>query len=220
METQKEIIKEEPKVSMFKKPWLQSVLGIFAILLIAGSLLFYKITSSRISIDQSVVSAPVILIGPENAGILEEVYVKAGDQVTGGQVLARVGGEVLSAKVAGIVIDVNNTPGQVFNPIAGGAVVKMIDPTELRIVGTIKENDGLSDIHVGDPVTFTVDAFGGESYVGVVDSIAPTSKESGLAFSISDKREVKEFEIKVKYDVAAHPEFKNGMSAKMWVYKK
>ena len=96
----------------------------------------------------------------------------------------------------------------------------MVDPQEFRIVGSIKENEGLSDIHVGDPVSFTVDAFGSKKYAGVVETISPTSKESGVAFSISDKREVKEFEVKVKYDVAAHPEFKNGMSARMKIYNK
>lgn len=96
----------------------------------------------------------------------------------------------------------------------------MIQPEEERIAGTLKENEGLSEISVGDPVSFTVDAFSGKKYAGVVDSISPNSKQSGVAFSISDKREVKEFEIKVRYDVASHPEFKNGMSAKMKVYKK
>jgi multidrug resistance efflux pump len=208
----------EKKKSLFQKPWMQSVIGILAILLVAGSALFYKSLSSRVSIDQSLVSAPIILIGPENGGVLDEVYVKAGDKVSAGEELARVGGEVLTAKVSGIIIEVNNTPGQVFSALTM-PVIKMIDPTELRIVGRIKETEGLADIKVGDSVSFTVDAFGGKAFAGVVDSIAPTSNESGLAFSISDKREVKEFEVKVKYDVAAHPEFKNGMSAKMKVFR-
>ncbi len=208
---------KESKESIFKKPWVQSVSGIVAILLIAGGALFYKSMSSSIKIEDSLVSAPVISIGPEAGGILDEVYVKSGDNVLAGQALARVGGEVLSAKVAGVVIDVSNTPGQVFG--ATQAVVKMIDPSELRIVGTIKETDGLADVKVGDPVAFTVDAFGGKNFAGVVDSISATSKQSGVAFSISDKREVREFEVKVKYDVQANAEFKNGMSAKMKIYK-
>jgi hypothetical protein len=78
----------------------------------------------------------------------------------------------------------------------------------------------LADISVGDLVSFTVDAFSGKTYTGVVDSIDSTSNDSGVVFSISDKRPVKEFDINVKYDVALHPEFKNGMSAKMKIYKK
>lgn len=208
---------EKPKESIFKKPWVQSFTGIILILLIASGVLVYKYISSYIGIEDSVVSAPVISIGPEAEGILQEVDVKSGDNVSAGQVLARVGGEVLSAKIAGVIIDVQNTPGQVFAP--SQPVIKMIDPTELRIVGTIKETSGLADIKVGDPVSFTVDAFGGVSYPGIVESISPSSKDSNVAFSISDTREIKEFEVKVKYDIAANPLFKNGMSAKMKVYK-
>ena len=96
----------------------------------------------------------------------------------------------------------------------------MIQPVDLRVAGTIDEDKGLDLIKVGQVASFTVDAFSGKKYTGVVDEISPNSKESGVAFSISDKREVKEFEVKVKYDVAAHPEFKNGMSAKMKIYNK
>ena len=209
---------ETQKQSIFNKTWVQSLIGIIAILLISTGALFYKSLSSHISIENSVVSAPIISISPETPGVLDEVYVKAGDSVSAGEVLARIGAEVLSAKVSGIIIDVDNTPGQIFGPAQ--PVIKMIEPSQLRIVGTIKENEGLSDIKVGDPVSFTVDAFSGNSYAGVVDSISPTSKDSGVVFSISDKREVKEFEVKARYDVSANPEFKNGMSAKMKVYIK
>ena len=67
---------------------------------------------------------------------------------------------------------------------------------------------------------FKVDAFGSKKYYGVVDEISPTSKESGIAFNISDKRETKEFNISVRFDNAAYNELKNGMSAKIWIYKK
>ncbi len=209
---------ENPKESIFKKPWVQSITGIIFIILVASSVLAYKYISSHITVENAVLSSPIINIGPENLGTLEEVYVKVGDTVTTGQALARVGGEILSAKIAGTVIEVTNTPGQVFS--SSQSVIRMVDPKEFRIIGTLKENDGLKDITLGDPVSFTVDAFDNKSYVGVVDSISPTAKQSGVAFSISDKRQIKEFEISVRYDITAHPEFKNGMSAKMKIYKK
>jgi len=94
----------------------------------------------------------------------------------------------------------------------------MINKSELRLLGTIKEDAGFSKIAVGDSVRFYLDAFPREEYVGVVDEISETSKDSSVVFSISDKREVKEFTIKIKYDIAKYPEFKNGMSAKIKVY--
>jgi hypothetical protein len=66
---------------------------------------------------------------------------------------------------------------------------------------------------------FTVDAFPGKQYTGTIVSVANTPKTSDIVFSISDKREEKEFEIKAIFDLKSYPELKNGMSAKMWIYK-
>jgi len=211
-------MEENRKKSIFSKPWVQSVTGIVAVALLASGAFLFKSLSSHVSIDTSVISAPVIDIGPEAEGILSEVYVKPGDTVSADEPVARVGSETLSAKIAGIVIATENTPGQVF--MAGASVVSMIDPNQLRVVGTIDENKGLSRIAIGDPATFTVDAFGRQAFTGIVDEISPTSNESGAVFSISDQREIKRFDIKVRFDVSAHPEFKNGMSAKLKIYTK
>ena len=209
---------ENPKKSIFTKPWVQSLTGIIVIVAIASGILLYKSISAYVSIDNSSVSAPVISISTETSGTLDEVYVKNGDLVTIGQPLARVGSEILKSKVDGEIIYTSDTPGQVFN--SSQAIIKMIDPKELRIVGTIKENAGLSKIKIGNPVSFTLDAFDGETYTGIVEEISSTSKDSSVVFSISDKREVKEFTVKVKYDTSLYTKFKNGMSAKMKVYNK
>jgi len=209
---------ENPKKSIFTKPWVQSLTGIIIIIAIASGLLIYKSISSYVAIDNSSVSAPIISISTETSGTLDEVYVKSGDLVTTGQPLARVGSEILKSKVDGEIIYTSDTPGQVFN--SSQAIIKMINPKELRILGTIKENAGLSKIKIGNPVSFTLDAFDGETYTGVVEEISSTSQDSSVVFSISDKREVKEFTIKVKYDTSLYTKFKNGMSAKMKVYNK
>jgi len=209
---------QESKKNIFSKPWVQSIIGVVVIAIIFIGVLVIKSLASHVSIEDSSISAPIIAIGPQSEGILQEVDVKAGDTVTAGEQVAQVGSEVLLAQIPGLVVDVQNTPGQVIEP--GTAVVSMIDPTQLRVVGTIDENKGLSKIAVGDPATFTVDAFKGKTYTGVVDSIAPTSDTSEVVFSISDERPVEKFDVKVKFDVAAHPEFKNGMSAKLKIFIK
>ncbi|MCX6719191.1 MAG: hypothetical protein NTZ38_02335, partial [Candidatus Taylorbacteria bacterium] len=91
---------------------------------------------------------------------------------------------------------------------------------QLRIVGKIDEDKGLSRIKAGDVATFTVDAFGSAEFTGIVDEISPISNQSAIVFSISDKREIKQFDIKVRYNISLHPEFKNGMSAKLRIYAK
>jgi multidrug resistance efflux pump len=206
------------KQSIFAKPWVQSLTGVIVIAVLLGGILVWKSLSSYVSIEDSLISAPLINIGPQSEGILQQVYVQPGDTVTVNEPLARVGTETLSAQVAGTVVSTDNVPGQVFQP--GTPVVTMIDPTQLRVVGTLAEDKGLSDVKVGQPVTFTVDAFGKETFAGVVDQISPTSDQSSVIFDISDERETQNFDIKVRYDIAAHPEFKNGMSAKMKVYIK
>lgn len=209
---------ENPKQSIFAKPWVQSSTGIIMVILIVSGILFYKSISSYISIEDSTVSSPIISVSPESQGILDEIYVKEGDNVVIDQPLARIGSEILKSKINGIIIYTDNTPGQVFN--SSQAVIKMIDPKESRVIATIKEDAGLSKISIGNPVLFTLDAFPGKEYTGIVEEISSTSKDSSVIFSISDKRVVKEFIVKVKYDVSLYKEFKNGMSAKIKVYYK
>ncbi|MEO5646262.1 MAG: HlyD family efflux transporter periplasmic adaptor subunit [Candidatus Paceibacterota bacterium] len=211
-------MEQTKKEGIFSKPWVQSLVGVIVIVLALIGVLVWKSLTSHVSIDKSQITAPTITIGPEVSGILAEVYVKPGDLVTVDEPIARVGSEILSAKIAGIVITTQNTPGQVFAP--GMPVVTMIDPTALRVVGTIAEDKGLSDLKIGQPITFTVDAYGSQKFTGIIDEISPTSNDSGVAFTISDQRETKNFTVKARFDVSAHPEFKNGMSAKMTVYIK
>ena len=206
------------KKGIFERLWVQSLTGIVLIVASLSIFLYWSSISTYVAIDSSQISAPIINISPESEGILAEVYVKVGEVVSVGQPLAQVGSEILSAKIAGTIISVNNTPGQVF--MAGSPVVSMIDSTQLRVVGKIDEDKGLSQIKVGDSATFTVDAFGGEQFTGIVDEISPTANQSSVVFSISDKREIKQFDVKVRYDISLHPEFKNGMSAKLRIYAK
>ena len=95
----------------------------------------------------------------------------------------------------------------------------MIDPTQLRVVGQIDEDKGLTDIKVGDVAKFTVDAFGSKEYDGVVDEIGQTSQTSVIN-NIFNQRPTNEFDIYVRFNPARYPELKSGMSARVWVYKK
>ncbi len=67
---------------------------------------------------------------------------------------------------------------------------------------------------------FTVDAFGGQTFTGVIDEVAPTSNQSGIVFNISNQRQVQQFDVKARFDTTAYPQLRNGMSARMWIYTK
>jgi multidrug resistance efflux pump len=211
--------KKEPK-KMFKRKMDRKIAIGSLILIVAiaiGGYAYWRTTSSRIYIEKGEVSAPQIDLSSQNGGILETLWVKEGDTISRNQPVAQVGDEIIRSREDGLVVKVQNEIGRNFN--RGEAIVGIIKPSDLRVLGTIEENKGLSDIQVGQRVIFTADAYGSKEYQGFVDEISPSSKDKGLAFSISDKRATSEFVIKVRFNNEAYPELKNGMSAKIWVYK-
>ncbi len=202
-----------------KKVIVRVVAGCLALAGILGGAFWY-VSGKTIYIDQSVISAPLVSLSPKNSGVLEEAFVKEGDMVSMDQPVARVGNEIVKAKTAGIVVSVNKNIGQFINILTGqGSVVQMIDPDDLRVVGHLEETKGLAAIASGDAVSFTVDAFDGKKYKGIVDEVSPTSRASDVVFSISSERPTNEFDVKVRFDPQNYPELKNGMSARIWVYK-
>ena len=217
--------KKEGKVAgLIKKirgnPLLLGGLIVLVILAAVGGLLYWNDLQSKVYVENSQITAPVISINPTSPGIISELYVSVGDQVRKDQILAKVGDEVLVAKTSGVITGVENTPGQLVNPAMDPRpVISMIDPRELRVTGRVQEDKGLKDIAPGQHVDFTVDAFPSTQYQGVVEKVAPSSRVGDIVFSISDKRQEQEFDVTVSYDINAYPELKNGMSAKMWISK-
>ena len=192
--------------------------GLALVILIGGGIGAYLIESARsVYIDTASITAPLIDLAPVSGGRLNAVYVQEGDVVAANAPVAEVGTEILTAKVAGEIVKVNDTVGAQVAP--GESVVSMIDPSQLRVVGSLDENKGLAQIAVGDAVIFTVDAFGGTQFTGVVDEIAPTSNTSDIVFSVSNSRAEQSFDVKARFDTARYPQLKNGMSARMWVYQ-
>lgn len=191
--------------------------GAALLIILIGAIAAYLITAnSRVSIDTASIQAPLIALAPTVSGHLDAVYVNTGDKVAANTPVASVGTQIITSKVAGLIVSVNNVVGAEVG--AGTNIVTMIDPSQLRVVGRLDENKGLTQMAVGDPVTFTVDAFGGKTFTGILDEIAPTSNQSGIVFNISSQRQVQQFSIKARFDTSAYPELKNGMSARMWVY--
>lgn len=196
------------------------VIGAIVIIGGVGAGLYYYVSSKTISIDLSQIQAPLINLSPTNSGVLQKMYVNPGDIVTANEPVALVGNQVVEAQTAGEIVTTNDNIGQYMNTMTGaGTVATMIDPTQLRVVGNLDENKGLDNIQVGDSATFTVDAFGGKQFKGVVDEVAPTSEQSSVVFNISDQRPTNQFAVYVRFDPTQYPQLKNGMSAKIWVYK-
>lgn len=199
-----------------RRHWIRTGIIVTVIAVLAGGLMYWRVQSTRVFIDSSMIQAPSIALSAAQPGTLEAIYVQPGDIVAAEQPVAQVGTGLVKAKIAGVIISIDDKVGAQVNP--NEPVVTMIDPNALRVVGKIDEDKGYSRITVGDQVTFTVDALGGTQFSGVIDEVSPTSEQSGIVFSISDKREVKQFDVKARFDVQGNPGIKNGMSARLWVY--
>jgi multidrug resistance efflux pump len=195
------------------------VIGVI-ILFIIGTIcagVYYYMESGRIYVEDSSIEAPVITLSPQSSGVLDRLLASEGDTVSEREAVAEIAGQKLRTKSSGIIVSVQNTPGQIVT--SQTSLVKMIDPKELRVIGRVPEDKGLKDIGPGQKAVFTVDAFGSKKYEGVVELVSPTSSTSDIVFSISDQRQVQDFLVKVRFDTDAYPELKNGMSAKLYIYK-
>lgn len=167
--------------------------------------------------DKAVMSAPLIELTPVNPGILRKVLIDEGDVLTSHRPVAYIGSEILRTEVPGVAVMVKKDIGAQYH--ANEPVVTMIEPKEMRLVARIEEDKGLRDIWVGQTVYFTVDAYGSQQFEGEVESVSQMSHEGDIVFNISDKRETKEFVVKVKYDLKNNPPFLQGMSAEVWIKK-
>lgn len=209
--------KIEEKKNTKQKDILRLAIVGFAIALIVGGLYLY-LSSSRIYAENCFIEAPIISLSSKSGGALEKIYVQEGDTVSENQVVAEVGSELIKATDAGQIIKADNSIGNYFAP--GVPVISMIKPTDLEVVAQVDEDKGLTDIQVGQTAFFSVDAYSTKQYQGIVDEVAPASRASDVVFNISSQRQVKQFNVKIRFDSSRYPELKNGMSAKAWIFKK
>lgn len=204
------------KIKKSKK--LKLIIGTILVVIIFGGLFYYQQTVNRVQIENSQILAPVINISPTSPGKLKDLYVYEGEKINKGDPIATVDTQTIYSETGGLVISANNQTGG--NISSQTQIVQMINPIDMRVVGTIDENKGLNNIKIGQVVSFSVDAIPGTTYWGYVDEVSPTTKQTQLSFSISSERPVQQFLIYARFNALSAPEIKNGMSAKMTVYTK
>ncbi|MCL4374820.1 HlyD family efflux transporter periplasmic adaptor subunit [Patescibacteria group bacterium] len=204
-------------LNRLKQPLVQrTVGGIMLVILLIAAAWFYATHEGRVKIDNSLVEAPIVSISPQTVGKLAAVNVSVGQPVKKGDIVATVGSEYLRAYTDGLIVEASGELGAMVS--AQTPPVKMIDPAQMRISGTIDENKGLNQIKIGQVAAFTVDALPGKIFWGYVDEIAATAKQTQLTFSISSERPTQQFVVYVRFPARAYPQIKNGMSAKLTVY--
>jgi multidrug resistance efflux pump len=218
-QTQNEIVEvtETPEAAKSRVPLMVAAAIVLVIGGGIGAAAYLGVESQRVYIEDSTVKAPAIALAPTTDGTLQQVYVSVGDTIAPNTVVAEVGTELIKSTIGGLIISTDTNIGSLVN--SGMPVVTMIDPTQMRVDGQLEEDKGLNDVAVGDRAIFTVDAFPGKTYDGVVSEVSPTSQASDVVFQVSDQREEQNFDVYVAFDISKYPELKNGMSAKIWVYK-
>ena len=208
----------EQKRKFHQRAWVQSILAMIIIYGALGGYIYLALTANTVKIDTSYLDAPIEQVSPATPGTLNAIYVKDGDHVAANTPLALVGAETEYAKTAGIIDGAPLVIGSYYAP--GQSIMSIIADTKMRVIGTIDETNDLNKIVPGQRASFTVDAFPGKTYQGVVDEISPVSKDAGVAFTISDKRPVKQFYVYVRFDATKYPELRSGMSARIYVHLK
>ena len=200
------------------KNLLKLIGGLLMVMIVVGLVLFSQLSSGKVYIDNSLIEAPVITISPSSTGKVQEMDVKEGQMVQTGDTLAIVGSETLRAQTDGLIISAPDLTSSVVNQTT--QLIQMIRPTNMRVAGTIDENKGLTDIRIGQAVSFTIDALPGRTFWGYIDEISPSANQAVFSFSTSTERQTQQFTIYAKFDSSQYPEIKNGMSAKMVVFTK
>ncbi len=206
-----------PNRNALSRGRIAAILGMLTVIGIVAGMAYWFAQQKYIYTDKASVTAPLIKLAPHAPGELKKVYVEQGDTIAANRAVARVGDEMLMSVVRGTVIDVKKDLGAIYTP--GSAVVTMVDPRELRVMAQIEEDKGLKDIHEGQRVLFTIDAFGSRQYEGIVEAVSQTNRLGDVVFNISDKREEQEFDVKISYDRNEYPELQNGMSARVWIIR-
>lgn len=209
----KDLIKKirEPKIMRV------IIIAVVAIALVGGYV-FYQKLRDRVSIEDSLIQAPIITISPVTPGTLYDMRVYDGEYVKKGDTVAIVGTQSLNAYQDGLVVSTDQAIGSLAS--AQTPVVQLISLSDMRVAGTIDENKGLNLVKVGQPVSFTVDALPGQTFWGYVDEVSQTAKQTQLQFSVSSERPTQQFVVYARFDASKYPQIKNGMSAKMTVYTK
>lgn len=204
-------------LSKFKnKQVLRSLITIMLVIFIVGGFYYWQTKKDRVLIDNAQISAPIITLAPTTAGRLFEMDAYEGKLVKKGDVVAVVGSETIRSTTDGLVVMANDQIGGSFTP--QNSVAQLIDPSQMRVAGTIDENKGLNQLRIGQVASFTVDAFPGQLFWGFIDEISSTARQTQLSFSISSERPTQQFQIYVRFPAEKHPQIKNGMSAKLVIF--
>lgn len=173
--------------------------------------------TQRVELDDASIRAPQVNLPARGGGALKQAYASVGDEVRAHYPIARVGNEVITADVDGTIVSIRDDLGSAIAP--GAVVASLIDRDDLRAVGLVDEDAGLSDLRLGQRASVEVDAFEGRTFSGFVEEISRRPHTPPVSFNIADRDEEQQYEVKVRFDGDVDPELRQGLSASVEVRK-
>ena len=190
-----------------------------AIVVVGLALLGYQAWqgTKRVELEDAAIRAPQVNLIARSGGELKQVYASVGDDVPAHRPVARVGNEVISPDVPGTVVSIRDDIGANIAP--GTMVAGLIDRSDLRAVGLVDEDGGLSDLRLGQRAKVELDAFPDRTFTGYVEEISRRPSDQAVNFAISDRDEARQYEVKVRLDGSPDPELRQGLSAEVEVTK-
>ncbi len=131
-----------------------------------------------VSTEDAQVSGDIYRVMPRISGKLTELSLMEGDRVLADEIVGyqdtshlpgnQLENATLRAPISGTVIKVNSKVGEVVSP--SQAIAMVVDDSKLYLKANIEETD-ISRVKLGQPVSFTVDAFPDQTFKGEISEI-------------------------------------------------
>jgi len=113
----------------------------------------------------------------------------------------------------GTVADIGVKEGEFLSPAAyaGTTIIELVDMRHMELIARVVELD-VARVKIGQKVIISIDAIPEAKLEGRVTFISPVAREPG-AVLFEDEDEVKEYEVKIDFNVPENSPIRDGMSA-------
>lgn len=186
----------------------QRMIGIALLVVILGvGGWFYYTQMAEASSGQFVLSGTIEAtesnVPTRGGGVVKQVYVNEGDQITQGQALVSVYNlntkinEKVRSSLDGVVLERLVEPEEMANP---GSTVMVIAPLNALTVKVYLPEDRYGQVSLGESYPLTVDSFPNEIFYGTVSYISDKAEFTPRNVQTTDSRKTTVYAITLNLD--------------------
>jgi multidrug resistance efflux pump len=168
-----------PPAKKSKRP-LFTIIALIVVAAIIGGALYWQHASQFVTTDNAQVDGDKIDINAPDTGTIVDWEISQGSTVTKNQLVGRIKIQgtgpqrPIRSPGDGTVATNNVVNGTYVTAGSGQPLATAYDLSSIYITARVDETD-ISDVHVGAPVEFSVDAFPGVTMTGVVQEVQGSS---------------------------------------------